>query len=283
MKLIKGFVFDIIDKVNHDHLGAYASQAAYFIILSALPFAIFVLSIIQYSPLSYDDVLTVLKTLIPGVSSDYVDGMLQQIYERSTIAITSFTILFVLWSAGRALFTIANGLNEIYRIKETRNYFHLRFNAMIYTMMLAIGLIFIMMLLLFGKKLFRNVVDMLPFHRFFFFILSIRLLIIFILLTIGLIFIYRVLPNTQTKILEVLPGAVSVSIGWIITSYLFAFFFSYTNSFSYMYGSLTGIMVIMLWLYFCAFQLFLGAELNYTIRHGSESAQQLHDILDKLD
>jgi len=280
MNKLKKIAFDFIGKVSNDHVGAYASQAAYFIILSAIPFAIFVLSIVQYTPLSYDDLLNVIQTMLPGMASDYVDGMLQQVYERSTIAITSFTILFVLWSAGRALFSITNGINEIYQIKETRNYFHLRFNAMIYTMMLAIGLIFIMLLLLFGKHVFNNIATVLPFHRFFLFVMSIRLIVIFILLTVGLIFLYRVLPNTQTRIFEVLPGAVSVSIGWIITSYFFAFFFSYTNSFSYMYGSLAGIMVIMLWLYFCSYQLFLGAELNHLIAHGIRSGESINDILD---
>ena len=281
MKKLWGIVLDFKDKIKADHVGSYASQVAYFTILSALPFAIFVLSIVQYSPLSYDDVLSVLQTILPGMASEYADGVLQQIYERSTIAVTSFTILFVLWSAGRALFTVANGINEIYQLKETRNYFQLRFNAMIYTMLLALGIIATMSFVLFGKQFLDAIASMLALRQLFLFMMSVRLLIIFILLTLAVMFFYRVLPNTRTRNLQVLPGAVIVSLSWIILSYFFAFISSYTNSFSYMYGSLTTIMVLMTWLFFCAYMLFIGAEFNYLLVHGNQAGETLNDLLDK--
>lgn len=283
MEKLKKLIWYFISKVNSDHLGAYSSQAAYFIILSAVPFAIFILSIIQYTPLSYDDVVTVIRTIVPGISPDYIDGMLQQIYQSSTIALTSVTIFFVLWSAGRAIFSITNGINEIYQIKETRNYFHLRFNAMIYTMLLAIGLIFIMILVLFGRSVYTNVAANIHLNKFFLYVISIRLLVIFILLFCGLIFIYMTLPNTHTTFVQAAPGAIAVTIGLIITTYFFEFFFNFTNSFSYMYGSLAGIMVLMFWLYTCMFQVFLGAEFNQLLYHGNRDGESVSVILDDLE
>lgn len=280
MSAIKKISLDFVDKMKDDHVGAYASQVAYFTLLSAIPFAIFVLSIVQYSPMTYDDLLSVLQTMLPGMASDYAEGMLQQIYERSTIAITSFTILFVLWSAGRALFSVANGINEIYGLKETRNYFHLRFNAMIYTMLLALGITVVMFFLLPGSQAVVNLANLLPIKQLVLFMMSVRLFIIFVLLIIVVMFLYRVLPNTKTRNLLVLPGAVVVSISWIIISYIFAFLFNYTNNFSYMYGSLATIMVMMMWLYFCAYMLFAGAEFNYLITHGNQDGEQLNDLLD---
>lgn len=281
MNKIKRIISRFIQKVNSDHVGAYSSQAAYYIILSALPFAIFVLSIIQYTPLSYDDMLNILQSLAPSMATDMIMQIMQEVYTRSTITVMSITVLFVLWAAGRAIFSITNCINEIYGIKETRNYFHLRMVAALYTMLLAVALVLTFLILVFGKQIYNHLLSYVQVgHEFFLFVLSIRVFVIFFVLVLFFIFVYKILPNRQTKLLHVLPGAFSVAIGWLITSYFIAFLFRYTNSFSYLYGSMTGIMVIMFWLYLCMFQLFLGAELNNLIHPSKASENTLNDIID---
>ena len=134
-------------------------------------------------------------------------------------------------------------------------------------------------LLVFGNVIYRKVIQLLPvLHDFAAFVISIRMLIIFCLLTMFFIFVYRVLPNKKTPLLYVLPGAISCSIGWMITSSIFAIYFNTSHSFAYMYGSLAGIMMIMLWLYTCMYQLFLGAELNNLLHPELISGDTAEDI-----
>ena len=273
LRWVKGF----LKKNTEDHLGAYASQAAYFIVLSAFPFCIFLLTLLRYSPLTYEDLLNILQMLSPKMANDVIRTVMKEVYEQSTIAITSFTIIFVLWSAGRGILSITRGINEIYH--ETRNYFYIRFISAVYTLWLAVALIVTLGLLVFGNIIYRKVIQLLPvLHDFAAFVISIRMLIIFCLLTMFFIFVYRVLPNKKTPLLYVLPGAISCSIGWMITSSIFAIYFNTSHSFAYMYGSLAGIMMIMLWLYTCMYQLFLGAELNNLLHPELISGDTAEDI-----
>ena len=275
LRWVKGF----LKKNTEDHLGAYASQAAYFIVLSAFPFCIFLLTLLRYSPLTHEDLLNILQMLSPKMANDVIRSVMKEVYEQSTIAITSFTIIFVLWSAGRGILSITRGINEIYHINETRNYFYIRFISAVYTLWLAMALIVTLGLLVFGNVIYRKVIQLLPvLHDFAAFVISIRMLIIFCLLTLFFIFVYRVLPNKKTPLLYVLPGAISCSIGWMITSSIFAIYFNTSHSFTYMYGSLAGIMMIMLWLYTCMYQLFLGAELNNLLHPESISGDTAEDI-----
>ena len=275
LRWVKGF----LKKNTEDHLGAYASQAAYFIVLSAFPFCIFLLTLLRYSPLTYEDLLSILQMLSPKMANDVIRTVMKEVYEQSTIAITSFTIIFVLWSAGRGILSITRGINEIYHINETRNYFYIRFISAVYTLWLAVALIVTLGLLVFGNIIYRKVIQLLPvLHDFAAFVISIRMLIIFCLLTMFFIFVYRVLPNKKTPLLYVLPGAISCSIGWMITSSIFAIYFNTSHSFAYMYGSLAGIMMIMLWLYTCMYQLFLGAELNNLLHPELISGDTAEDI-----
>ncbi|MGN0203259.1 MAG: YihY/virulence factor BrkB family protein [Coprococcus sp.] len=275
IRWVRGF----LKKNSEDHLGAYASQAAYFIVLSALPFCIFLLTLLRYSPLTYEDLIDILQMLSPKMANDIIRTILIQVYEYSSIAITSVTIIFVLWSAGRGILAITRGINEIYHIHETRNYIHLRLISAIYTLGLAVALIVTLGLLVFGNIIYRKIIEFLPFlHDIAAFVISMRMLIIFCLLTLLFIFIYKVLPNKKTKLLHVLPGAIGSSLGWMITSVIFSMYFSLSHSFSYMYGSLAGAMMIMLWLYACMYELFLGAELNNMLHPESISGDTVEDI-----
>lgn len=66
---------------------------------------------------------------------------------------------FVLWSAGRGILSITRGINEIYHINETRNYFYIRFISAVYTLWLAVALIVTLGLLVFGNVLYRKVTN----------------------------------------------------------------------------------------------------------------------------
>lgn len=275
IRWVKGF----LKKNSEDHIGAYASQAAYFIILSALPFCIFLLTLLRYSPLTYENLVDILQMLSPKIATDLTRFLLLEVYERSSIAITSFTIIFVLWSAGRGILALIRGINEIYNIHETRNYLHLRLISALYTMWLAIALIVTLGLLVFGNIIYHKIIELLPFlHEFAAFVISMRMLIIFCLLTLLFIFIFKVLPNKKTRLLHVLPGAIASAVGWMITSSIFAIYFNGSHNFSYMYGSLAGIIMIMMWLYACMYELFLGAELNNLLHPESISGDTLDNI-----
>ena len=180
MRTVLRWVKEFLKKNTEDHLGAYASQAAYFIVLSAFPFCIFLLTLLRYSPLTHEDLLNILQMLSPKMANDVIRSVMKEVYEQSTIAITSFTIIFVLWSAGRGILSITRGINEIYHINETRNYFYIRFISAVYTLWLAMALIVTLGLLVFGNVIYRKVIQLLPvLHDFAAFVISIRMLIIF--------------------------------------------------------------------------------------------------------
>ena len=58
------------------------------------------------------------------------------------------------------------------------------------------------------------------------------------------------------------PGAVFTSVAWAVFSYVFSIYLEYASNMSVLYGSLTTLVVVMLWLYFCMYLLFIGAEIN---------------------
>ena len=78
--------------------------------------------------------------------------------------------------------------------------------------------------------------------------------------------LYMFVPNRKSKILYELPGAIATSAGWIGFSYLYSFYIDHMSNFTNTYGSLTAVVLLMLWLYACMYMLLLGGELNVYLR-----------------
>ena len=82
---------------------------------------------------------------------------------------------------------------------------------------------------------------------------------------LGFAGIYTYVPDRKLTLKSQIPGAVFATAGWIVFSLVFSLYFRLfgNRNFSYMYGSLTAMVLLMLWLYGCICLLFFGAEINW--------------------
>ncbi|MCR5837688.1 MAG: YihY/virulence factor BrkB family protein, partial [Lachnospiraceae bacterium] len=124
--------------------------------------------------------------------------------------------------------------------------------------------------LVFGNSIYKSLMIRYPVLDFFnrFYTLA-RYLIVFIILTLFFISIYK-MGNRLYSFTDMLPGALFTSLGWMIYSYFFSIYIDNFSNYSYIYGSLTAIIFIMLWMYFCMYIMFIGAEINLYIYNHSE-------------
>jgi membrane protein len=79
---------------------------------------------------------------------------------------------------------------------------------------------------------------------------------------------YIFIPNRKTKLYKEFPGALVSAAGWMGFSYLYSFYIDNMGNYSNMYGSLTAIVLFMLWFYFCMYILFIGGEVNVVLSSG---------------
>jgi len=251
------------DKIRQDKIGTFAAQSAYFIILSFFPFIMFLMTLLKYLPIDGEALANTLIGIIPASSASTLSWFLQEALEKSSGTLLSITIVTLLWTAGKGLMAITNGLNAINGLNEYRNYIILRIVSTIYTLIFALMIIFTLVFLVFGNRLYLLITSLFPLlGSIAAFVISIRTFTSLLLLTVFFMFFYKTLPAKKMKFRHQIPGAVFSSAGWLLCSYSFSFYVDFSTSLSYMYGSLTGIILLMLWLYLCMNVMFLGAELN---------------------
>ena len=260
-------IMRILDRAAQSHVGAYAAQSAFFFVLSLIPIILLLMTMVQYTPLTRGDVMTAVTEVFPKTVTPFLISIINEVYSQST-AIIPVTILVALWSAGRGVLAITSGLNCIYQSKETRNYFYLRLRASVYTVLFLLVIISCLLLAVFGNRISIFVEINAPvLQKAVDFLIRIRTSLTVGVMMLFCMLLYRFLPDVKirTKWKHQIPGSVFSAIGWQIISLIFSVYLDIFEGFSTMYGSLTTIVLVMLWLYFCMYMILLGGVINITI------------------
>lgn len=265
IKEISSKIIQITTDISHDHVGAYAAQSAYFFMLCLIPIILLLLTLVRYTPVTKADVMAAVIQVFPSSVETLITSIVNQVYNQS-MSIIPITVVVALWSAGKGVLAMSSGLNCIYKCHETRNYFYLRLRATIYTVMFLIVIIFLLLLSVFGNTInifITNHVTIMK--QIADWLIKTRTIIMPITLMIFFLLIYKFLPNRRTKLKRQIPGAVFAAIGWMIISWIFSVYVDVFQGFSDMYGSLTTIVLIMLWMYFCMYTILLGGVVNVMV------------------
>ena len=264
LKSISGFSKRFSDKITNDAVTAYSGEAALYIIISLFPFLMFLMTLMRYLPFSQEEFLEVVSRFLPSIVNSTLDELVDELFTTSGTLI-SITIIATLWTASRGILTIYRGLNSIYGIKETRNYFYLRLRSMLYTFAFSIMLIMILALYVFGDLIKRKLVEAFPWllqNQLALLVMSFRTAIGAVVLMVLFVVMYNCMPNRKAKIRAQLPGSVVASVGWVGFSYLFSIYIDHMDRIKTSYGSLTAVVLCIIWLYFCMMIFFFGAEVN---------------------
>ena len=100
-------------RIGDDHVGAYAAQSAYFFMLSLIPLLLLLLTLVQYTPLTREDIMLGIETLFPSASHSassldtWLISIVNEVYNQSK-AVVPVTALVAFWSAGRGVLALTH-------------------------------------------------------------------------------------------------------------------------------------------------------------------------------
>lgn len=256
-----------LNKLTHDNIYAIAGQSAFFLLLSAVPLAIFGVSILQNLHIPVETLNSFFSIVFNEEVSQSFAQFMSNVYESAT-GVSLVAIIVTLWSAAKGIQAITNGLNRVHETYENRNWLVLRIRSMLYTVVFILILLATMLIVVLGSTingLLREYHIKIPgiFGVFY----HLRFGIIFVYLVVLFAMIYRNVPNlTRAErkkygFLYQLPGAFFCAVSWLALSLGISIYVDDFNGFS-IYGSLTKLAVVMVWMYFCLVCMLLGAEIN---------------------
>lgn len=247
-------------QMSRQNISAYASSTAFFFFLSFIPMIIFMCTILPYTPLSEDDLISFARYFVPEAYDSFIVGIISQVYEKSA-GILSVAVFFTVWSAGKGFLALIRGLNAINNVVEKRNYILLRLVACFYTILFLTVIILTLLIMVFGKLLVKQLTDhYVGMYYIFDALVHFRFIFGMIVMTFAFSLLYTFVPNKKMSLLLQFPGAMLATVIWVLFSWGFSVYVEYYADTAY--GTLSLVMVMLLWLYIGMYIIMIGAYVN---------------------
>lgn len=254
-------------QMNDNHIGAYASSIAFFTFLSFIPMLMVFFALLPFTPITKATLMEIAVKVVPENYNPLAISLIENMFNKSG-TLLSVTILATIWSAGKGILALLQGLNVINCVSERRNYILLRMRACLYTVLMLVLMLVLILMVVFGEKIVRLLIKSVPTMRFVLsLLLEFRPLYVIVMLALFFGAVFTWLPNRENHFLLELPGALFVAAMWYLASWGFSKFVNVFSAFS-MYGSLSTVIIAMVWLYMCFYIVLIGALLNRFLEPG---------------
>lgn len=263
MSTIATYIKEVFAEFQKDNVPLLAAAQAYYYLLSIVPILIIGFAIIPYLNISPEEAMSFIENLMPGEMAVIFRENIVSIVQTPKGGLLTFGIIGALWSASAGVNAFIKASNQAYEVEETRSFIKARLLALVLTIGLIISVITAMLLPVFGNVILQFIQSLLGIESSFVLFMQIsRWAISFLVLTVILFALYRFAPNKKLPLSHVLPGAIAGSLLWQLISLGFSFYVSNFGSYSATYGSLGGIIVLMIWFFLIGIILMIGAEIN---------------------
>lgn len=266
-----GFFKELIVKIKEMDISAAGSQLAFFFLLSLFPLLIFLFTLLPYLHLDQNEILLFIREYAPGSTASLIENTLKEVLENRNGGLLSVGILATIWSASKGMSALTKGLNLAYNVEDDRNFFFSKGMSILFTIMLIATVLVALVLPVFGEPIGKLVFSVFGLEDSFLTVwTSIRFLIPPVLIFVVFSLLYWLVPDIKLEYRSVIPGSLFATIGWIVTSLAFSFYISNFGSYANTYGSIGGIIVLIMWLYFSAIILMIGGEINAVMKERYE-------------
>lgn len=260
---------------QHDILGR-AAQLGFYFLLALFPALLGLTALVGMLPIEpiLPRLMGYFQKILPGESLFLVEDYLQQITPETGSGMFSLSVLGALVAASWGTMAIIDTLNTVYNVKESRALWKAGVTAVLLTIGAAAFVIVSMTLILIGESLSQWIADAVGLSELFTFgwaILQWPMTFLFMLLAMNLIYYWA--PNITHEWQWVTPGSVFAVVFWIIVSLAFKFYAENLMNYNLVYGSITGVIILMMWLYFSGLVLLIGGELNAVLESSRHTPQ----------
>jgi membrane protein len=251
---------------EHDVTGL-AAELAYRFLFAIFPFGLFLIASAAFAATTLglgDPTGTIIKGLgsnLPPALASAVQPELEHILTQERFALVSSGAVLALFAALTGTMTVIKAMNRAYGVRDDRSFVRRYGLGLGLTIGASIGILIAFALAVGGAFLSEKFAAGLGLGSAAWGVISIlRWPVIFGLLVLAAIVIYRVGPNLQPTWTEAVRGATVFAIGWLVATAGFAWYALSVANYDVTYGAIGGVIVLMTWLYLTGLMLLVGAE-----------------------
>jgi membrane protein len=257
----------IYNDVYDEHLLVFAAGLSYYFVLSLFPMLVSMALILGYVPIPhlFEGLLSLMARLVPGDGMSLVRDIVSDVSHQHRHVLT-LGLVFTLWTASSGFAAIIDGLDLVYRVRETRPVWKTRPLALGLTLLAGSLLVVAVGLMVEGTYLgtwFTGKFNLSPAVLAAWRNLRWGIAAAFAVLALELL--YHFGPNVKQRFRDSLTGAIVAVAAWIGLSYVLGIYFRHFESLDKTYGPLGAAIGLYVWFYLSGFAILLGGEINFLL------------------
>lgn len=260
--MIKSYLRRIFNLITRPEMKILPGQLAFFLVLAIFPLLTlfgYIGSKMLFFIEPFIDILNkfvpenVMQIILPFVENNHITGN-----------VLFFMIIgFILVSNGT--YSIIVTSNELYNIKDD-DYIKDRVKAFFMIILLMFLFVFIFVVLAYGNLIINKLLELEFFssisNNIYFIFVLLKWPIAFVLIFWILKIIYTISPDEKISSKFMNKGALFTTVCWIITTSVYSYYVSNIANYSLFYGSISGIIVMMIWVYILTYIFVMGIAIN---------------------
>ena len=264
-------------EVLADNCLGLAAQLAYYFFLALFPALLFITAIISFIPVTglLDAITGMLARVAPNEVLSIVQDQILKIAHEQNGGLLTIGMLGTIWSTSSGVNAIIETLNQAYDIQEGRPWWKVKVIALGLTLALALFIVISFALVLVGPTVAEKIAvwaHMGPAFAWTWKVLQWP--IVFALVAFAIAMIYYYAPDAEQEWIWITPGSIVATLLWLLISLAFKFYVVHFTSYNATYGTIGGVIVLMLWFYVSSLAVLMGAELNAEIEHASSYGKE---------
>ena len=255
-------------EVGEDEVTERAAALSYYFLFALFPMLLFLAALLGFLPIGglQERLMAYVRDVLPPDAASTIERTITEVLGVRRTGLVSVGLLVTLWASSNGLLSLISTMNVVYDVTERRPWWERRLLAIVLTITLAVFIVAALLLLVFGPFIGEIAAGWLglgePFKRVWP-LLSVPIAVACALFGIELV--YYLAPAGTRRWRWVTPGTTLALLAWLAMSYALRVYVGHIANYSATYGSIGGVILLMLWLYLTSVVFLLGAEVDAEI------------------
>jgi membrane protein len=267
-------------EIQDDEVTERAAALSYYFLFALFPALLFLVAMLGFLPLAglQERLIAYAREVLPPGAGATMERTLDEVIGTRRPTLLSIGVFVTLWAGSNGLASVMSALNVVYDIKEQRPWWKRRMLAILLTIAFSGFIVAALVLLVFGPRIGGVLASWLGLGELFTVLWNVvSIPIVIVCGLIGIQLVYYLAPADKRGWRWITPGG-ALALGlWLAMSFGLRMYVNYFGNYSATYGSIGGVILLMLWLYLTSVVLLIGGEVDAEIMAASHGRAARHD------
>lgn len=279
MEKARNVILKIFKLLLKPEMRILPGQLAFFLVMTLIPMFALVATLAAALSLSTDVIREAISLSVPKQIADLLNGIINSNGINFNIIVFYFSAILL---ASNGAYSMINTSNEIYKIKP-RNIISRRIKAIVMTFLLVGLFLFLIAVPVFGSTLFDIIIHATGNNTIVQIIQSVLRIIkyplIVIILFVNIKLMYVIAPDQEIPAKTTNKGSIFTTICWILATEIFSFYISTFARYDIFYGSISNILVLLLWVYLLSYIFVFGMVVNASNYYDKDIEKETKELI----